>query len=107
MTVQNTRIDMIKGDDQTFILSFVDSTGVIDISLWSVSFVISDQKTSVPVISKIVTSHTEPLNGITEVHITHEESDSITGSYKYVVKVTTENNEIKTILTGMFVVTDL
>ena len=105
--MQTQNLEIVKGFDQSYILTFTDSDGAMDISEWSIFFTVKTQKTLVVMISKTVTVHTDPTNGISTIALTHQETTIDRGTYKYTLTVQTGDDELYPVLAGTFVVTEI
>jgi hypothetical protein len=105
MKTQN--LEIVKGFDQSYILTFSDSDGVIDISQWTIFFTVKVQKTLAVAITKTVTVHTDPTNGISTIALTNQETNIARGTYKYTLTVQTGAAELYPVLAGTFIVTEI
>jgi hypothetical protein len=100
----NKNLEIIKGNDQLYTLTFTDSAGVIDITQWTIYYVIKEPKTLAIVINKEITDHSDPTHGISQIILTHQETNITRGGYKYSITVQTGADEIYSILSGTLVV---
>lgn len=99
------KIDLVekRGDTQTYTLYFCDEDGARqDITGWTVFFTAktktSDADASA-IISKTITTHTDPTNGETQISLTATDLATV-GRYVYDVQVKTDVGDIKTVLEG-------
>lgn len=104
-----TPICIVRGDDKKFRLHFT-TDGVTPVNLTGAKVYLTVKKRiedadSDAVIQKIVTTHTDPVNGITEIKLSHTETKIDLGRYFYDVQLTDAGNEVKTVLIGYFTVT--
>lgn len=100
-------LSIIRGDDKYYNLTFTDGTGsAIDITNWTIYFTVksnlSDTDDSNALIQKDVSSHTDPTNGKTRVHLTHGDTDLTKGDYYYDIQVKKDNGDIITVVNGIF-----
>jgi len=105
--MREQNLEIIKRDDHTFALTFTDNLGVIDITQWTVNFIIKGQKSSIPIIDKGITEHVDPTHGITKIILTNKETDIKAGDYKYSLKIRTGADEVYTILAGIIKVKEV
>ena len=105
--MQTQNLEIVKGFDQSYILTFTDSDGAIDISQWTVYFTVKTQKTATVMISKTVTVHTDPTNGISRIALTNLETNIARGTYKYTLTVKTGTGELYPVLADIFTVTEI
>lgn len=80
-------LDIYEGEDKTFSVLIKDSAGdPIDITGYTFLFVVK-RKLNNPdnsaVIKKIITNHTDPTNGLTQIALTEEDSEGKHGQYVY------------------------
>lgn len=95
-----------RGDTQRYKLTLKDATtgSPIDITGATIWFTmkpaISDDDTNA-IIQKQVTTHTDAVNGITEVVLTNADTQNLSlGTYYYDFQYVAANGDVKTILTG-------
>ncbi len=86
-----TEIQIVRATDQTFTTTFTDEDGaVIDISSSTVFFTVKAKvgdTDAEALITKDVTSHTDPTNGITNIVLTDAQTDITPGNYFYDIKL--------------------
>jgi len=98
------RIKTFRGDDLTLNLLFKDGSSPIDITDWTVFFTIkknADDVDADAVLTKDVTSHSDPTNGITEIVLLDTETDEIEGVFDYDIQTKDDSGIIKTIVRGV------
>ena len=102
-TPTSRNLYLTRGDDKYYILTFTDSNGdPIDITGWIIFFTVKrdlDDTDDEALIKKDITSHTDPTNGQTRIHLTNDDTDLI-GSYYYDIQVKKSDGTIITILEG-------
>ena len=95
-----------RGDLVEFPFVFKDGNGVaIDITGWILFFTLKnniDDSDNSAVLKVDVTSHTDPVNGKTEVILSNISTDSLAGEYFYDFQFKNNLGEIKTIMSGIF-----
>jgi hypothetical protein len=107
MGTYNTDINnfvTFRGDDLSFKLNFADTDGVpIDITGWTIFFTLKlkkDDSDSEAIVSKTITSLTDPLNGISIVTISHTEVNDLVGPYFYDFQFVDLSGNVRTITSG-------
>lgn len=103
-----SEISMNKGDDLPYTLTFKDSSGdVIDITDWTVSFMVKtdiNDTDDEAIITKTVTSHTDPTAGITTITINRSDTTSLNyGKYSYNIRVIKNDGKYKSSVPDNFV----
>jgi len=94
---------LIRGDDHTFALEFKQDGVPKNITGWTVFLTVKkniDDLDANAVISKTVTSHTDPTNGKTEISIADTETDPLCGIYYYDIQYKDLAGIIKTVMLG-------
>ena len=99
----NKNLEIIKGNDQTYTLSFSDNNGAIDITAWTISYIIKNKLLAV-IINKEITNHTDPTNGESKITLTNQETNVEPGKHRYSITVRTGAGEIYSILSGSLIV---
>lgn len=96
-------IDTYLDDDSIIELTFTDEEGnAYDISAWTVYFGIKANIFSESVlIEKVITNHTEPELGKTEIDLERSDTD-MTGTFVYDVRVEDENGKVTTVIVDKF-----
>lgn len=107
MTYGNA-ITVYRGDDRVFTLTFTNSSGVaIDISNYTIFFTVKSSFNDTDanaVISKTVTSHSDPTHGITTVTLAAADTDTKTpGAYIYDIQTKDGSGKIFTAQVGDFI----
>lgn len=97
-------IKIIRGDDTTITVTFKDSDGVaIDITGATVFFTVKSDIKDVDgsaLISKDITSHSDPVNGITEVVLTNADTTIDTGTHLWDLQIKYTNGKIQSVNAG-------
>ena len=93
-----------RGDTQNIVVQFTDSMNTpINITGWTVFFTLKDDITVPDVsalISKDITSHTDPTLGLTTISLANTETDNLIGTYYYDVQYKDDSSNIETVLEG-------
>jgi hypothetical protein len=105
-----SNIEVIRGDDITINATFKDENGTaINITGYTVFFTVKDNYTSTTdtdaLISKTVTSHTNPTQGITQITISDTENNLDEGEYYYDFQLKDTSDKISSTTRGAFIVT--
>jgi hypothetical protein len=91
-------INIIRRDDTTITTTCKDSSGnPIDITGYSVFFTVKsepNQPDSDALISKKVTSHSNPTQGITHITLTHDDTNIDEGDYIYDFQLVTPGGAV-------------
>jgi len=97
-----------RGDTQTYTLYFCDEDGAReDITGWTVFFTVktkSSDPDATAIISKTVTTHSDAVNGETQLSLTSTDLATV-GRYIFDVQVKTDVADIKTLVEGNFIIT--
>ena len=103
-----TKLDIMRGDDKWYLLTFTDADDVaIDITDWTIFMTVKAKMTDTDANAKItstVTSHYDPTAGQTRIHITDVQSTIDAASYYYDIQVKKSDGDIVTVMYGDFVV---
>jgi len=106
--VEQIELSEKRGDTQTYTLYFCDDAGAReDITGWKIFFTVKSKSSDLDaaaIISKTVTTHTDPTNGESQISLTSIDLGTV-GRYIYDVQVKTDTGDIKTILEGNFIIT--
>ena len=99
-------IDLYKGDNYSWQFRFTSAGVVENITGWTLYFTakryLSDPDINA-IIQKIVTTHTDPTNGVTTVSMSHVETNALpVGTWFYDVQIKTAADEIYTVFKGQF-----
>lgn len=82
-------IQITRGNDRTLELNVTKDDVVYDITGWTLFFTVKSKicdDDADAVITKTVTSHSDPTNGVTQVELTHDDTDIDVGTYMYDIK---------------------
>lgn len=87
MATDVTDLTIYEGEDKTFTVTIKDSSGTaIDITgytfLFTVKSKISDTDADA-IIKKVITSHSDPTNGVTQIALVESDTEDQSGSYLY------------------------
>ena len=101
-------LTIYRGDDKTWTLAFTDSTGTaIDITGYTIYFTVKINSNDIDdnaVITKDITSHTDPTEGETEIVLTNSDTDLPIKKYWYDIQMKDGSDKITTVLEGRFIV---
>lgn len=101
--MSSKNLQCTRGDDKFFVLTFTDSNGdPIDITGWTVYFTVKsnlNDSDDDALISKDVTDHTSPTNGITKIHLTSSDTNLV-GTYFYDIQIKRDDDVVLTVLEG-------
>lgn len=110
-------LEIYRGDNKTFTVSFTNNSVPLDITGYTIFFTVKNQNvvdtsildTTDALIKKDITSHTDPTGGITEIELVPADTFSLSpGTYSYDIQWKSSAGEIKTIIKGEFnVVSDV
>jgi hypothetical protein len=99
-------IDLYKGDDYSWEFRFTSAGTVQDITGWTIYFTIKRYITDTDanaIIQKIITNHTDPTNGISQLSLSHTETILFpVGVWVYDIQIKTSSDEIYTLFKGSF-----
>jgi len=102
-------LEIYRRDDETYTLTFTNSNGTAyDLTDCTVFMTVKrsqEDSDDEAVISKTVTSHTDPTSGITTIALTPTDTDIEEGRYYFDIQLKTSAGEIKTVTKGLFKVT--
>ena len=80
-------LTIYEGEDKTWDVTITDSVGApIDITGYTFLFVVKYKVTdedSTSIIKKIITSHSDPTNGVTQIIVLESDTEDINGKYLY------------------------
>lgn len=98
MSCTTSDMQVIRRDDVAFEITFKDSDGVaIDITGATVFFTVKKRITdpdSEAVISKTITSFTDPTNGLATLQLSNTDTDITPGKYVFDIQLKTVDNKI-------------
>lgn len=104
------KLEIIKGDDVLLTCSFTDENdAVVDISSADLTFTVREAPTDEnPLISVTVASglHTDPVNGETQVQLSHTDTDVESGNYYWDIQLTYGSGTINSVKKGEIIVVD-
>lgn len=103
-------LEIIRGDDKTFQLTFTDpNNDPIDITGWVIKFTVRDivpatdvDSDTGAIIAIVVSSHTDPTEGKTQIPITKVQSDIEPQDYYYDIQGLDTSNKRTTFVVGTF-----
>lgn len=108
LNVINTKLEVCRGDDVSFPVTFTDSNGLpLNITGWKIYFTVKlsydDNATdSSASIAKDITVHTDPLNGKSSVDLSNLDTNISPGKYIYDIQVKDAQAKIITAVKGTF-----
>lgn len=94
---------IVKGDDKNYRLVFTVGTAPLNLTGYTVFFTLkddlddSDEQAKIQV---IVTVHTDPTNGITNIPLTNVQTKIPTGNYVYDIQLRDPIGKITTVIRG-------
>ena len=96
----DSELSMNKGDDLPYTLTFKDSNGVvIDITGWTVCLMVKkdiNDSDATALITKLVTSHTNPTQGVTTITIDRVDTKDLdVGAYSYNIRIIKDTGKYK------------
>lgn len=89
---------LIQGDAKTFNLTFSRGGNPVDITEWTIVFVLS--LTGSDVMNRPITVHTDPEAGKSQLFLSSTDTASLSGRYTYSIKVTNGDEQTTTVLVG-------
>ena len=100
-----------RGDSKTYTITFDDGTNPIDITGWTVFFTVKNKNDNSStdddaLITRTVTSHSDPVNGQTQVILSFDDTDIEPGIYKYDFQTISDTGIRTTYNPDSFIVTD-
>ena len=102
-----TDYTFFRGDDNTFSLTFTDSSdNPIDITGWIIFFTLKTTKSDTDanaLITKDVTLHDDATNGQTSFTLLHTETNSILEATYYDIQYKDDSDNVKTVDSGKMV----
>jgi len=100
------KLEVYRGDSKTYELEFLDEQGnKLDLTNVEITFTVKRSvydDDSQAIIQKIITSHTDPTNGITRISLTPADTDKEDGVYVFDIQMKDSLNNIKTLVVGRF-----
>jgi hypothetical protein len=105
--MNTTELRLTRGDTETYTLTFKDGSGVAyNITSWLVFFTLKKQHDVYDAdadLQKMVSTHTDPTNGQTQITLLHTDTHSLDpGEYYYDIQVVTDASEVVTVMKGIF-----
>lgn len=80
-------LSIYEGADRTWTVTIKDSAGdPIDITGWTFLFVVKEKASdpdSEAIIKKVITSHSDPTNGVTQIAVLEDDTNDKSGNYFY------------------------
>lgn len=110
--LETNEIAITRGDTETIAVTFRDeNSALINITGYTVFFTVKRKQDiskddSVAVIQKDVTSHTDPVNGATEIVLSSSDTAIGEGSYIYDIQTNDGSGNITTVIKGKFTVSN-
>jgi len=108
MPVEEVCLKIKRGDTWSRTIYFEDKCGNnINITGWTLFFTVkikSEDPDSSAIISKTITTFSNPENGEAELELTTTDTNQTIGSYLFDIQVKTNNNEIYTVLEGLLTI---
>lgn len=105
-TSETQNLSMDEGVDIIWTVTITDSSGTpIDITGYSFLFTVKkskDDSDDNSIIRKVFTTHSSPTTGVTEITLTDEDTNNISGIFFYDYRWTDTSNNIKSIFKGSF-----
>lgn len=102
-------LTIYRGDDKDFTIHFKDAVDAdVDITGWKVYFTVKKNESDVDVdavITKDITSHTDPTGGDTKISLVGADTEDLAGNYYYDIQVKKTGGTVFTIVKGTFIVT--
>ena len=110
MSVEQVSLNIKRGDTWSRSLYFEYEDGSpIDITGWTIRFTVKEKLSDNDEdakIKKIITSHTDPTNGESEISLTIINTNQTIDSYLFDIQVTTDGGEVYTIVEGLINISD-
>ncbi len=107
--VEQVNLQIKRGDTWSRIIIFENEDKErLDITGWTVFFTVKikiDDPDSAAIISKTITTFSNPTNGEAEISLTSTDTAQERESYLFDIQVKTNNNEIITVLEGTITIT--
>ena len=100
-----TDITIIRGDDRTLNITITEDGSVLDITGYTLFFTVKSCLTDIDtaaLISKDVTTHTNPTLGVTQVVLTNTDTDLTPDTYFYDMQLKTDTGSIISTGVGEF-----
>ena len=105
--MKNITLEVFRGDSKTYKLILTDGTGnPIDLTNKTVIFTVkksANDDDSLAKIQKVVNSHTDPVNGITEINLVPDDTEIEPDTYVFDIQLS-DNQSVHTVATGRFIV---
>lgn len=90
-----------RGDTYSISLTFTQNDAAVDITGWIIFYTVKTKITendSQAVISKTVTTHTNPTGGISLIEVDSEDTEDLAGDYHYDIQVRKSDGTIRTLV---------
>jgi len=109
MGIEDICLSIKRGDSWSKTMYFNDENGNnIDITGWTIFLTVkakADDLDAAAVISKTITTFSDPTAGIAEISLTPTDTNQVIASYVYDIQVKTNVGEIYTIVEGILTIT--
>lgn len=101
------KLSIIKRDSVSFELDIKNCGVAIDITGYTIYFTVKSSANisagdGSAIIKKIITSHTDPTNGITHIVLTPTDTNQTAGEYFYDVQMKAPDGEVTSCVMGQF-----
>lgn len=105
VTITSTDLETFAYIDDSFQFTIKNNGVVVDITGWTVYFTVKrNKKDTTALISKTITTHTNPTLGVTTVTIDKEDTQDLCDDYFYDFKVDNTSGDRKIYSVGKFTV---
>jgi len=102
---EQVSIDIKRGDTWSRQLIFTDENNLpIDITGYTIRFTAKEKISDADVdavFAKVITVHEDAVNGISQLELSKTDTDLDAGSYLFDVQITTDEEEVYTVLEGL------
>jgi hypothetical protein len=109
MGIEQVCLNIKRGDTWSRTIYFTNDDNVpIDITGWTIFFTVkakADDLDAAAIISKTITSFSNPTAGEAEISLTSTDTNQTIGSYLFDLQVKTNLNEIFTVVEGIITIT--
>lgn len=100
------KLEVYRGDSKTYELEFLDEQGnKLDLTNVEITFTVKRSvydDDSQAIIQKTITSHTDPINGITRINLSPQDTDQPDGVYVFDIQMKDSLGNVKTLVVGKF-----
>jgi len=105
--VKNINLEIFRGDSKNYKLILTDNSGnPIDLTGKTVIFTVKKSENdddSNAKIQKVITTHTDPVNGKTEISLLPDDTELEPDTYIFDIQLS-DNQFVHTVVTGRFIV---